>query len=158
MKWVRIEAADRQSITAVYEFLSGLSKEYGNFKEWYYTKVVSELSTGTRLIYSVVEKKKIVAVLILKNAEEKKICTLRVAEGYRNQGIATRLLKIAFKELECATPIITVSSYHIEEFWPLLRKNGFHLFKEYTGYYKDGITEYSFNGLLNEACGLKNCA
>ena len=110
------------------------------------------------LIYAVMDNETVAAVLILKNADEKKICTLRVAENYRNQGIATALLKIAFKELQCAKPIITVSSYHIDEFKSLLEKNGFVLYKEYMNYYKQGITEYSFNGPLNEAIAFKRCA
>ena len=158
MEWVRISAVDRHSITAICEFLIGLCGEYNNFREWYYEKVVPGLASGERLIYAVMDNETVAAVLILKNADEKKICTLRVAENYRNQGIATALLKIAFKELQCAKPIITVSSYHIDEFKSLLEKNGFVLYKEYMNYYKQGITEYSFNGPLNEAIAFKRCA
>ena len=149
MEWVRISAVDRHSITAIYEFLIGLCGEYNNFREWYYEKVVPGLASGERLIYAVMDNETVA---------EKKICTLRVAKNYRNQGIATALLKIAFKELQCPKPIITVSSYHIDEFKSLLEKNGFVLYKEYMNYYKQGITEYSFNGPLNEAIAFKRCA
>ena len=82
--------------------------------------------------------------------DEKKICTLRVAEHYRCQGIATKLLKIAHQALQCTNPLITVSSIHINEFEFLLKKNGFTLYKKYENYYKQGIVEYAFNGLLPE--------
>ena len=82
--------------------------------------------------------------------DEKKICTLRVAEHYRCQGIATKLLKIAHQALQCTNPLITVSSIHINELEFLLKKNGFTLYKKYENYYKQGIVEYAFNGLLPE--------
>jgi ribosomal protein S18 acetylase RimI-like enzyme len=75
---------------------------------------------------------------------------MRVAEHYRCQGIATKLLKIAHQALQCTNPLITVSSIHINEFEFLLKKNGFTLYKKYENYYKQGIVEYAFNGLLPE--------
>ena len=87
---------------------------------------------------------------IAEDSDEKKICTLRVAEHYRCQGIATKLLKIAHQALQCTNPLITVSSIHINEFEFLLKKNGFTLYKKYENYYKQGIVEYAFNGLLPE--------
>lgn len=112
--------------------------------------VVPGLASENRIIYTVLDDGKIVAVLILKDADEKKICTLRVAEHYRCQGIATKLLKIAHQALQCTNPLITVSSIHINEFEFLLKKNGFTLYKKYENYYKQGIVEYAFNGLLPE--------
>lgn len=148
MKQVRVKADDSQTITAIYEFLHDLDNEYSNFSKWYYSTVVPGLASENRIIYTVLDDGKMVAVLILKDADEKKICTLRVAEGYRNQGIATNLLKIACQELRCAAPLITVSSYHIAEFESLLKKNGFILYAEYPNYYKQGISEFAFNGPL----------
>ena len=103
-------------------------------------------------------RKRLTEKIFPKDAEEKKICTLRVSEKYRRCGWATFLLKVAFRELRCAKPIITVSSYHIEEFAPLLQKNGFILYKGYLDYYKSGITEYAFNGPLNEEISQRVCA
>lgn len=150
MKEVRVEASDNQTIIAIYEFLHDLDNEYSNFSKWYYSTVVPGLASGNRIIYTVLDDEKIVAVLILKNSDEKKICTLRVAEHYRCQGIATKLLKIARKALQCTNPLITVSSIHINEFEFLLKKNGFTLYKKYENYYKQGMVEYAFNGLLPE--------
>lgn len=115
-----------------------------------YSTVVPGLASENRIIYTVLDDGKIVAVLILKDSDEKKICTLRVAEHYRCQGIATKLLKIAHQALQCTNPLITVSSIHINEFEFLLKKNGFALYKKYENYYKQGIVEYAFNGLLPE--------
>lgn len=150
MKLVRIGAGDTQAIMAVYKFLSGLRYKYNDFRKWYYDTVIPGLDSGERLIYAVTDDGKIVAILILKSASEKKICTLRVAEDYRNQGIATELLKIACQKLRCSTPLITVSSYHIAEFESLLKKNGFILYAKYPNYYKQGVSEFAFNGYLSE--------
>ena len=142
MKQVRVKADDSQTITAIYEFLHDLDNEYSNFSKWYYSTVVPGLASENLIIYTVLDDGKIVAVLILKDADEKKICTLRVAEHYRCQGIATKL--------QCTNPLITVSSIHINEFEFLLKKNSFTLYKKYENYYKQGIVEYAFNGLLPE--------
>lgn len=150
MKQVCVKTDDSQTITAIYEFLHDLDNEYSNFSKWYYSTVVPGLASENRIIYTVLDDGKIVAVLILKDADEKKICTLRVAEHYRCQGIATKLLKIAHQALQCTNPLITVSSIHINEFEFLLKKNGFTLYKKYENYYKQGIVEYAFNGLLPE--------
>ena len=113
MKQVRVKADDSQTITAIYEFLHDLDNEYSNFSKWYYSTVVPGLASENRIIYTVLDDGKIVAVLILKDADEKKICTLRVAEHYRCQGIATKLLKIAHQALQCTNPLITrfINSY-----------------------------------------------
>ena len=55
-----------------------------------------------------------------------------------------------YQALQCTNPLITVSSIHINEFEFLLKKNGFTLYKKYENYYKQGIVEYAFNGLLPE--------
>ena len=99
MKQVCVKADDSQTITAIYEFLHDLDNEYSNFSKWYYSTVVPGLASENRIIYTVLDDGKIVAVLILKDSDEKKICTLRVAEHYRCQGIATKLLKIAHQAL-----------------------------------------------------------
>ena len=100
MKQVCVKADDSQTITAIYEFLHDLDNEYSNFSKWYYSTVVPGLASENRIIYTVLDDGKIVAVLILKDSDEKKICTLRVAEHYRCQGIATKLLKIAHQALQ----------------------------------------------------------
>ena len=123
MKQVRVKADDSQTITAIYEFLHDLDNECSNFSKWYYSTVVPELASENRIIYTVLDDGKIVAALILKDSDEKKICT---------------------------NPLITVSSIHINEFEFLLKKNGFTLYKKYENYYKQGIVEYAFNGLLPE--------
>lgn len=158
MKLLRLKENDKSLVSDVFNFLSDLQNEYGDFKQWFHEKVIPGLTREKRIVYVVKDRDTVVAVLILKNAEEKKICTLRVAKNYRRQGLATWLLKIAFRELQCAKPIITVSSYHINEFDPLLKKNGFSLYMEYANYYKDGISEYAFNGPLNENLLQRFCA
>lgn len=150
MELLRLKEHDISLTSDIFNFLSDLQNEYSDFKQWFYNKVIPGLTREERIVYVVKDRDTVVAVLILKKAEEKKICTLRVAQNYRRQGLATWLLKIAFRELQCENPIITVSSYHIKEFEPLLRRNGFVPYMQYTNYYKDGISEYAFNGPLNE--------
>lgn len=157
MELIRIRPNDKKMINSVFRSVKDLEEEYPNFKNWYYQSVVPGLIDGTRNIFAVVCNGEIVAIMILKNAEEKKICTLRVSKNYRNLGICSKLLKIAFKELQTAMPIITVSDKHKYEFENVLNRNGFVLEKAYPDYYINGVVEYSYNGLLNEACEVKCC-
>ena len=158
MELLRLKERDELLISDIFNFLSDLQNEYSDFKQWFYKKVIPGLTGEERIVYIVKDHNTVAAVLILKNAEEKKICTLRVAKNYRRKGLATWLLQIAFRQLQCAKPIITVSSYHIKEFEPLLRKNGFVPYMKYTNYYKNGISEYAFNGPLNENLLQRFCA
>lgn len=84
---------------------------------------------------------------------------IKIVEAIRKEypaGTRIRLVKmddiqaIAHQALQCTNPLITVSSIHINEFEFLLKKNGFTLYKKYENYYKQGIVEYAFNGLLPE--------
>lgn len=65
MKQVRVKADESQTITAIYEFLHDLDNEYSNFSKWYYSTVVPELASENRIIYTVLDDGKIVAVLIV---------------------------------------------------------------------------------------------
>lgn len=82
-------------LDSVFSELSFLRAEYPKFYSWYYEKVLSGLSDGTRKIFlarSPLSFGKVNGVLILKNTtEEKKICTLYVDKDSRLLGFGTKL-------------------------------------------------------------------
>ena len=146
-------------LNQIYAVLDSLRMEYPNFKDWYYNTVIPGLRLGTRSICCVYDENQIAAVLILKNeGDEKKICTLRVSPQFRRQGIGSALLDIACQELQTEQPIITVSSNHYNEFRSLFLSKGFEEFAAYPGYYRESMTEFSFNGPLNDDSSGRKCA
>lgn len=148
---------DGKQIRQVGEILSFLRQDYPDFRYWYNNMVRPGLANGSRQVYIATgtDDNKMAGVMILKDTPaEKKICTLCVFDGYRGYGIGTQFVELAAQRLGTPTPLITVSSRHLEEFKaffaqfsPYGRIN-FALGSSYEGYYRDGITEYAFNGFL----------
>lgn len=140
-------------VNLVFDTIYFLRKNYPNFKEWYYKKVIPDVEVGKREIILKIINDKISAVSILKRSEEKKICTFVVLSGYRNKGIGKEMLKRSIQFLGTNNPMITVSSDSINEFKHLLNEFGFEEFQNLGDYYRDGVSEHVFNGYLE----IKRC-
>jgi hypothetical protein len=134
----------------IYYQLCDLKIDYCEFYTWYYSKVVPQISQGTRNIVILKYGCQIAGIVITKNQLEKKICTLRVNPKYQKNGVGKILIENAFNILETEKPIITVSDYRVFEFRRILNYYGFKLEKVYKNYYKDFRSEFSYNGLLNQ--------
>lgn len=147
----RITSVDSK-IDSIFSELSFLRSEYPDFYSWFYDKVVSELSNGSRKIFlaqTPLSFGKVNGILILKNSDsEKKICTLYVDEESRKNGIGQRFIDIAFTELNTYKPLITVSDKRISDFSKLLEKNNFKIVDSLSNYYSKNHVEYTFNGHL----------
>lgn len=153
----KIYSVDHTEIGTIQKVLGSLTflkQEYPDFLNWYVTKVQPGMKDGTRKVFVVApasDLNEIAAVMILKNTEEeKKISTLCVMKKYRSRGLGRRLINLAISVLKDERPLITVSALHIEEFMPILEDFGFDCYETYADYYKRGITEYSYNGYLEE--------
>ena len=150
-----VSYTDIETIQKVQNLLVFLKQEYPNFLNWYKTKVQPGLKNKSRRIIIATPAKyssEVAAIMILKDTiAEKKISTLCVMKNYRAQGLGTVLLNLAMTILDTDSPLITVSEFHIDEFKPLLNRFKYECYKEYKNYYKDGISEYSYNGYLNES-------
>ena len=139
-------------IDSIFSELSFLRTEYPDFYAWFYEKVVSGISNGSREIFFA--KKlgsfdKVNGVLILKKTvSEKKICTLYVDKESRMNGIGQRFMNIAFNELNTNKPLMTVSDKRLADFSKLLKKFNFESVDSLPNYYSDNHTEYTFNGHL----------
>lgn len=136
------------AIEHIYGVLSPLNREYPNFKYWFFNTVVPGLSNGTRKIFVAMVSDKIAGILILKDSHEKKICTLRVLPEYRRMGIGRQLMEQAVQTLKTNRPLITVSDEHLDEFNPLFAEFGFSATAAYINCYRQGSTEYAYNGYL----------
>lgn len=154
MKFVikRISYTEDALKNKILENLIFMKKDYPEFYKWYKTKVLPELAGDCRQIYLATntENGEIAGVLILKDCSfEKKICTLCVFEKYRYQGLGSRFVELAMNVLNTKTPMITVSENHKAEFENLFAKYGFEFSMEYPNYYKESVSEYSYNGFLD---------
>jgi hypothetical protein len=146
-----IDVKERISlINQVYYNLQDLQNEYPDFYEWYYFKVVPQITVGKRNISIVRYGAEIAGLVITKNDLEKKICTLRVNKKYQKSGVGKILFEDTFDILETEKPIITVSEGRVFEFRRIFSYYGFNLEKVYNNYYKTNQAELSFNGLLNK--------
>lgn len=136
-------------IKEVYLELKDLKSDYPNFDDWF-EKVKSDIYFGSKiLILRLNEKEEIVAIAILKlTKSEKKICVFKVLEEYRGKGESIKFMEYILT-ITWDKPLITVSSNRLPEYQKLFDKFGFELFKVYESYYKEGLSEYCFNGFLN---------
>ena len=126
-----------------------LKSDYPNFEDWF-TKVKYDIYFGGKiLILRLNEKGEIVAIAILKlTKREKKICVFKVLEAYRGNGESSKFMEYILT-ITGSKPLITVSSNRLSEYQKLFNKFGFELCKVYDNYYKEGLSEYCFNGFLN---------
>jgi len=139
-------------VAKIYQFLSDLEKDYPNFREWYFEKVIPEISLCKRNIFIKYCNSEIGGVAIVKNSnDEKKICTVKVASDYKNRGIGVKLFQKSFEWLDCKTPLATVSEQRLPEFQRLFEHFNFKLTQIKSDYYKLGCKEYVFNGSILES-------
>lgn len=150
---------DGKQALEVGEILSFLRQDYPDFWYWYNNMIRPGLADGSRQIYiaDAADGSGLAGAMILKDTPaEKKICTLCVLDEYQGCGIGTQFAKLAAQRLGTSTPLITVSSRHLEEFEAFFAKLSpcgrirFTLGRSYEGYYRNGLTEYAFNGVLPE--------
>lgn len=146
---------DGSRLLEVSDTLSFLKKDYPDFRAWFAKTVMPEICTPYRHIYVAAPatgQNTLAGIMILKNTwDEKKICTLFVAEAYRSHQLGTKLLDRAIETLGTERPVITVSAVHLAEFEGLFQKFGFTPYQGYSGYYREGVTEYAYNGPI-EPC------
>ncbi len=128
------------------DFLSPLETYYPNFHEWYYYKVVPDVSSGKRRVLTEMTCGEIVAVAILKKYEdEKKICTFRVSKEASGRGLGTKLMRESLDWLECPKPLLTVNEENASEFARFLKKFNFQESRAVNGLYRPNKLEIIYN-------------
>ena len=139
---IRLKYDDTSELELVRKSLIGLRQCYPEFNDWYNTKVVPKLKTGTRKVFLATHDLEFSGALILKDdGNEKKVCTLFVNPKNRFRHIGSDFLRIASEELETYKLPITIS----DEAKPFFYNNlGFNFYtKEIKpDMYKEGVNEY----------------
>lgn len=139
---IQLKYDDTSELELVRKSLIGLRQCYPEFNDWYNTKVVPKLKTGTRKVFLATHDLEFSGALILKDdGNEKKVCTLFVNPKNRFRHIGSDFLRIASEELETYKLPITIS----DEAKPFFYNNlGFNFYtKEIKpDMYKEGVNEY----------------
>ncbi|WP_162862514.1 hypothetical protein [Acetivibrio cellulolyticus] len=128
-----------------------LNIEYPGFAGWYYNKVIPNITkTNQKDILLFLVNETIAGVSIIKaEDEERKICTLMVNSNFRKNGIGMILFNKSFEILGTEKPVLTISENRITEFSKLFSYYGFEMASVCNNYYKEGMSEYCFNGNLH---------
>lgn len=137
---------------AAYSVTDFICTDYPKHFNWYWTKEIPRLFSGTGEILICTIGSEIAGVTFLKkDSEEKKICTIYVVKKYRGRGIATVMLKQAFKYLETTKPLISIADYKVSSFSSIIKKYNWKLTQKLNkGYYNNNYCEYVYNGYLPE--------
>lgn len=148
-------------VIETYKYINDLESTYPNFYKWYNDKVLLELkqkpdrreillAVSTVKSENVEKIKRVISgIAVLKKYEdEKKICTFRILKDFRDTGIAYKLMDESIKFLETDCPLITISDNNLKSFEKLLKFYNFQQYEKLKDYYKKGVTEYVFNGVL----------
>lgn len=138
---------------------------YPTFDYWLDSKVIPELLLGKRdilFVFDAEASKKLFGLAILKLGDtEKKICSFRIEPDYQRNGLGKELMLECFDVLGTDKPMITVPrdrSLSLTDpencyaaFDNFIRKyfpKSFELRQKAIDYYREGFTEYVYNGIL----------
>ncbi|WP_206431418.1 GNAT family N-acetyltransferase [Sphingomonas koreensis] len=130
-------------------FLLPLSEDYPGIDNWYLTKVVPGLRTGSRYLLRIERDGELAGIGIGKNeADERKICTVRVAPHFANRGIGVRIFDGLLKWLDDDQPHLTVSNHKLPLFERIFDYYGFHMSSRVEGRYVPTACELGYNELV----------
>lgn len=133
-------------------FLLPLSEDYPGIDDWYLTKVVPGLRTGSRYLLRVERGDELAGIGIGKiEAGERKICTVRVAPHFANRGIGVRIFDGLLKWLDDDRPHLTVSNHKLPLFERIFDYYGFHMSSRVEGRYVPTACELGYNELADNA-------
>lgn len=133
----------------VWPLLNGLEETYPGFGEWFTKKVIPGCIDQTRRVFLAASVERVHGVVIAKRtAAENKICTVWIAPHARGCGVARSLMLGAIEWIGTSTPLFTVPEERMGEFVSLTTQFGFQLTAELPSYYREGRSEFVFNGQL----------
>lgn len=124
---------------------------YPDIHLWIKNVVKKGIVNGERKIILNIINNEIAGIAIIKDTQiEKKICCLRVFNKYINSGCGVLLFKKSMELLQTEKPLLTIEKGKIECFTKIFNYFGYLKTEEYPNFYKNNLTELSFNGLLKK--------
>lgn len=127
---------------------------YPGFDSWFWLKVVPGAADGKRFVDTITRGSQVVAVAISKkDGSERKLCTLFVEEGARGQGHGTALLERACGWLGTDKPTATIAEERLGDFASIIERMRWVKTSELRSAYRQGKTEFVYNGTAEENGG-----
>ena len=127
---------------------------YPGFDGWYRAKVHPGIGSS-RWVLKAISGDRMAGICIVKDdGAEKKICSLRVDANHRGRGVGTALIVASIELLDDERPLITVPQEVMPSLSPLLEKFGFEAMAEYRNLYREGASEFFYNGTLASSTGI----
>lgn len=139
-------------------FLLPLSADYPGIDQWYFSKVIPGLRTGTRFILPVRRDGGLIGLGIAKSEGEKKICTVRVAPTHVGRGAGVRIFEGLMRWLDNDRPHLTVSDGKLPQFERIFDYYGYNETSKKRGLYVPSSIEHKFNEPSPKATGLTECS
>lgn len=141
------------SLVDCYRALSltrGIDQYYPDFEEWYWNKVVPNVSLGESALILAEYQDELVGVSMVKSGDEPKIRCLRVHQTYAGRGIGIHLIDQSLQYLDHDSPAVTVPEEKIHDLSRILvNRFDFNLSYVDRGVYRPGKLEYQFNTQAN---------
>lgn len=136
-------------LSEVLSHVRDLKDLYPHFDVWLTDQVLPGLSSGDRSILVEHRSGVLAGLAILKDdGFEKKLCCLRVLPGFQDTGLGYRMFEKAFDQLETRSPLLSVAEERLPVFTRLFDHFGFELAETHRDLYREGRTEFAFNGVL----------
>lgn len=127
---------------------------YPGFDGWYRAKVLPGIGSS-RWVLKAISGDRMAGICIVKDdGAEKKICSLRVDANHRGRGVGTAMIAASIELLDDERPLITVPQEVMPSLSPLLEKFGFEAMAEYRNLYREGASEFFYNGTLASSTGI----
>lgn len=145
-EFLDLTATERDALA----FIQPLSLDYPGIENWFISKVVPGLRTGTRHLVRIERRGQIAALGIAKaDGNETKICTVRIAPEFVGRGMGIRVFDDLMSWLGTGLPLATVSETKLNQFLRIFDHYGYRLTSVRTGLYVPGHAEYLFNEQLS---------
>jgi hypothetical protein len=123
---------------------------YPEYTEWFIKKHVPGIYLGTRDTIIAVHNNKIVGVSNIKRDKENKLCTVYFDPKYRKQKLGITLVDKSIELIGDSKPLITMPSSYLPQFKNIIRRYDWQLTDCIDNCYSDNISEYIFNGEINQ--------
>lgn len=133
----------------IWSSLTHLEATYPGFGQWLGGTVEPGLLLGSRRVFVRRSGSVLDGVVIAKREPaERKLCTIWTAPHARSSGVASGLVEEAIDWLEDPAPLLTMPEERMTEFRGLIAAFGFEPTEVLRSYYREGKSEFVFNGRL----------
>jgi hypothetical protein len=147
---LRDEHAYHEAVDIARDRLRHLSQFYPDFTRWFSQKVEIGLASGERTLLMRYVGSDLAGIAVVKhNMFESKLCCLRISPEFDGSGLGLKLFEDSFEVLQTDHPLLSVCEEQLPKFQRVFKHFAFKYGHHYKNFYRSGVSEHSFNGLLS---------